>query len=69
MSKLVGDLAALLVILGSALLILAVGGTYVYAMVSLASIHRMLSWLAVGAPVLGIVSWMFKDRHPKESAT
>ena len=57
------DLGALLTILASALLILAIGGTYVYAIVGLASINRMLPWLAVGTPALGagLVGWMLKD--------
>ena len=63
MITLVSDLLALLTILVCALLMLAVGGTYVYAMVSLASVHRTLPWLAVGAPVLGakFLGLMFKD--------
>ena len=61
--ELVRDLVALLTILACAVLILAIGGTYVYAIVSLASIHSMLPWLAVGTVVLGtgFVSRMFED--------
>jgi hypothetical protein len=61
--KLGSDLVALLTILVCALLILAVGCTYVHAMVSLASVHRMLPWLAVGTPLLfaGFSSFMFRD--------
>ena len=61
--ELVRDLAALLTILACALLILAIGGTYVYAIVSLASIHSVLPWLALGTALLGarFVSRMFED--------
>jgi hypothetical protein len=60
--KLGSDLVALLTILVYALLILAVGATYVHAMVSLASVHRILPWLAVGTPLLGagFLSLMFR---------
>jgi hypothetical protein len=61
--KLGSDLVALLTILLCALLILAVGGTYVHAMVRLASVHHMLPWLAVGTPLLGagVLSFVFRD--------
>ena len=61
--ELVRDLVALLTILACALLILAIGGTYVYAIVGLASIHSLLPWLAAATAVLcaGFVSWMLKD--------
>ena len=61
--ELVRDLVALLTILARALLILAIGGTYVYANVRLASIHSVLPWLALGTAVLvaAFVSFVFKD--------
>jgi hypothetical protein len=61
--ELVRDLVELFTILACALLILAIGGTYVYAIVSLASIHSMLPWLTLGTAVLGarLVSRMFED--------
>ena len=60
---LVRDLVELFTILACALLILAIGGAYVYAIVSLASIHSMLPWLTLGTAVLGarFVSRMFED--------
>ena len=60
---LIRDLVELFTILACALLILAIGGAYVYAIVSLASIHSMLPWLTLGTAVLGVrfVSRMFED--------